>query len=75
VAGLDPEPADRAADMAGADNADALLCLRRRAQRAERRTEDERAASDNDGAALRIDRVSIESFSAHRSLLPLVRRI
>jgi hypothetical protein len=31
MAGLDPEPADSAADMTGTDDADALLWLRRRA--------------------------------------------
>jgi hypothetical protein len=38
--------------MAGADNTDALFCLRRRTQRLECRGEHERTAGDDDRAAL-----------------------
>jgi hypothetical protein len=65
MAGLDPERADRAADAAGADGADAQLAVRRlrgRSPRPQDRDQAERAGGDQQRAAFDIDEV------AHRDL-------
>ena len=65
MAGLDPEAADRAADAAGADGADAELPVRRlrpRALRPQDRGQAEHAGGDQQRAAFDIDGV------AHRDL-------
>ena len=65
MTGLDPEPADRAADAAGADGADAQLAVRRLRGRSpwpQDRGQAERAGGDQQRAAFDIDEV------AHRDL-------
>jgi hypothetical protein len=60
MAGLDPQTANSAADMAGADDADAPLCLSRCKLRSHRGAKDERDAADNEPPATRINKLPIE---------------